>query len=262
MNRKITSIALMLLAVLLVGQTIAFGQTTINQTTLSTAITDTGTTTLVTLASLGSGSTAVVPTNILFMDGEADTVIATPSTSTSLSGTTVRVTRHTLATPGQTHAANTYVYYGPSQAFVSGRAGVQFYQGSCTSSQYQYLPVIDVINTTIGQCANSTWHWLRLNTQTTYTHAYTPITNANYTALPTDEIIGYTSLQGGKTVTLPSAVGLAGKTFVIEDESGSAGTGTATITINGLNGGNTTGTITTGYGNVIVRSNGTIWIKG
>lgn len=255
---KSFKIALLLVVALLAGQA-AFAQTTINSTTLSTAITDTGATTGIVVASIGSGATAVLAGQVLFIDGEAMTVRTTPTT------TTVTVNRHTQATRGQTHASGAIVYYGNGQAFVSGTSGVQFYQGSCTASANLYLPLIDTVNGTVGNCLDSRWSWTRLSAPAAATYPLHPVVNAAYTAKLTDYFIGYTSLGAAYTITLPAPTGLAGKVYIIKNLS-AIGTNTIWVygntTINGSGGsiavyGVSGTTVTTGTLKVV--SSGSDW---
>jgi hypothetical protein len=257
--KKITIVLLVLAA--FVGITApapAQAQVTINSTTLNAAITDTSNTVVISLASIGSGATAVVASNIIFVDGEAMIVKTTPTVNTSVS-----VSRHQGSTPGQTHLTGAFVYYGPPGAFVSGKTGTQFYSGSCTASNNLFLPVIDIVNGTIGNCQDSIWKWFRLATQTATAAIRHPVVNVAYTALVTDYIIAYTSVSATRAVTLPTATGLAGKVFIIKDESGSAtATGTKTITIVGTVDGTSNPTaINTAYGVYRIYSDGTNWFS-
>lgn len=90
----------------------------------------------------------------------------------------------------------------------------------------------------------------------------TAIADVNYTVNATDFIVAYTSLTVSRTVILPTAVGIIGRTYIIKDESGAA-SGTVTITID-PNGSETidgaaTRTITTAYGAIEIYSNGVNW---
>lgn len=192
----------------------AEAQTTINSTTLNVAITDTNATNLISLASIGSGATAVVAGNVIYVDGEAMTVRTTPTSASQVS-----VVRHQLSTPGQTHAVNSYVLYGPSQAFVSGKFGVPFYGGSCTASNYLFSPVIDVINGLVGKCQDSNWQWYTISPQISGGRPHKIVSDAAYTAAVTDEIIGYTFISAQRTVTIPAATGLLGKVYIIKHEN-------------------------------------------
>ncbi len=210
--KKILSILLVLGAVL-VGLP-AFAQTTINSTTLSTAITNTNDTAVIALASIGSGATAVVAGQILFVDGEAMVVRTTPTAAANVS-----VNRHTNSTRGQTHASGAIVYYGNAQAFVSGQAGVQYFEGSCTSTAQLYLPIIDTVNGAIGNCLDSRWGWFKLSAPEFANVPFHAVSSAAYTAKITDVVIGYTGLAAAYTVTLPAATGLAGKVYIVKNMS-------------------------------------------
>ena len=89
----------------------------------------------------------------------------------------------------------------------------------------------------------------------------TTVNDTNYLISSTDYIVGYRTLTGTRTATLPTAVNASGQVYVIKDEAGAAATfnivvsGQAGQLINGTN----TNTISTDYGSVSVYSNGTNW---
>lgn len=209
--KKVFAIAMLLAGLLSVQPALA--QTTINATTLGAAITDVGDTGIINLVSIGSGATAVLANQTLFIDGEAMRVQVTPTAAAR-----VQVARHTNGTRGQTHVIGSIVYYGPNQAFVSGTSGVQFYQGSCTSSNYLYLPVIDTVNATIGNCLDSRWSWTKITAPAGISVPHHAVTGA-YTVKITDYIIGFSALAAAATVTLPAADGLPGKVYIVRNES-------------------------------------------
>lgn len=88
------------------------------------------------------------------------------------------------------------------------------------------------------------------------------VADANYTILNANRLIAYTTLTAGRTITLPTAVGIAGQQFVIKDESGSANSFNITVattsaqTIDGA----ATKVISTSYGVLRLYSNGTNWL--
>jgi len=90
----------------------------------------------------------------------------------------------------------------------------------------------------------------------------TTVANTNYTALASDDTITYTSLSAGRTVNLPTAVGLKGKIFVVKDGAGSAGANNITIDPNGAEtiDGAATKAITTNYGSLRFYSTGSAWL--
>src|SRR5438128_2357015 len=58
-------------------------------------------------------------------------------------------------------------------------------------------------------------------------------TATTYTALTTDVYIGVTSTASARTINLPAAATCgAGKTYIVKDESGAAGTNNITIDAN------------------------------
>lgn len=236
-------------------------QATVNSTTLSTAITtptpNTGPATAVTVASLGSGSTAIAVGNILFMDGEAMIVTVVPT-----SGTTLTVRRAQLSTNAQTHPASALIYYGLPQYFSSGVPGRQLYGGSCVSANQAANPTIDTVNRTFWNCdpISLIWGSWQLSAPFGATLNYHGVANVAYTVKPWDDIVGITSLTTGVVLTFPAATGLKGKVVMIKDETGRAGTGLNTIQVSITpNGGSTSAQITTGFGSLKLYSNGTSW---
>lgn len=242
-------------------------QATVNSTTLSTAITtptpNTGPATSVTVASLGSGSTAIAVGNVLFIDGEAMIVTVIPT-----SGTTVTVRRAQLSTNAQTHPANALIYYGLPQYFASGVPGRQLYGGTCVAANQLANPVIDTVNRTFWNCdpISLIWGSWQLSAPFGTTLNYHGVLNVAYTVKPWDDIVAVTSMGNAAgtgsmvTLTLPSATGLKGKVLMFKDETGLPGTNLNTILLSiNPNSGNTSGKILTGYGTLRLYSNGTSW---
>lgn len=86
--------------------------------------------------------------------------------------------------------------------------------------------------------------------------------SGNYTLAYDDYYIGVTSLATAPTITLPKpSIAGIGKSFVIKDETGGAGSTTITISqfATDLIDGAATKTITTNYGSVKVLTNGKDW---
>ena len=236
-------------------------QATVNSTTLSTAITtptpNTGPGNLVTVASLGSGSTAIAVGNVLFMDGEAMIVTVIPT-----SGSTLTVRRAQLSTNAQTHPANALIYYGLPQYFSSGVPGRQLYGGTCVAANQAANPTIDTVNRTFWNCdpISLIWGSFQLSTPLGETLNYHGVANVAYTIKPWDDIVAVTSLTTGVLLTLPSATGLRGKVVQIKDETGRTGTGNNTINISvSPNSSNVSSQLLTGFGTLRLYSNGTNW---
>jgi hypothetical protein len=97
---------------------------------------------------------------------------------------------------------------------------------------------------------------------TAYDKKVTSVKDVPYTVHQNEGIIVYTSLTTGRTVTLPSAVGIRGKEYIIKDGTGTAGANNITIdgagaeTIDGA----LTKVISTNWGSVRIKSNGIGWI--
>jgi hypothetical protein len=86
--------------------------------------------------------------------------------------------------------------------------------------------------------------------------------DANYTATANDSVIlGDTFATVGFTVTLPTAVGIAGRAYTIKDHGGNAASESITIDGNGSEtiDGSLTKVINNAYGEYTVVSNGTNW---
>jgi hypothetical protein len=89
----------------------------------------------------------------------------------------------------------------------------------------------------------------------------TPVASTNYTVLPTDRIVAFTSLNSSCTVSLPTASSYpTGARLMVIDESGACST-TNTITIipngtNTINGVNGSIVLNTAYGHATLESNG------
>lgn len=257
----------LLFAVLLAFVSVpAFAQTATNRTSLAAAVAN-GTTTTLTLTSTSGVTTPSATQNVgLFVDGEFMRVIAIPTSGV------VTVLRGQSGTIAQAHPSGTQVWTGPmgpnnTPFFNAGNwgagpnvAAAVRGNGSCTSTNVQYLPQIDVQFGILYDCdaTSGTWRGYRLRQQMSFAVPYHGVVNAAYSALMNDEVIGYTSLSATRLVTLPSASGIAGKVYIVRDETGNAGTGAVTIQlVNQVLG--STGLITTGYGSIKVSSNGTNW---
>ena len=81
--------------------------------------------------------------------------------------------------------------------------------------------------------------------------------SASYTVLTTDYIIAVTSTAASRTITLPSSH-IAGKIYIVKDESGGANTNNITVSGNGSNiDGTSTKVINTAYGYYNIYDNGT-----
>src|SRR5439155_17228916 len=216
-----------------------FSQTATTQTITSAAMTATQTT--ITVAS-STGFTASSGTQSYnaWVDGELLKILSQVGTST-----TWNVTRGLSPTRGVGHPTASLVFVGPAVATGPFVMQDPFPGTSCTPTNFQYLPLINVRNSTLWNCISTTvsgglaatgggngsrWNGVSLTKNTT-THPTTVIADANYTALLADEFIIFNKLSTGRTVTLPAVTGIEGKVFVIANPT----TNTSTITIQGSN---------------------------
>lgn len=90
----------------------------------------------------------------------------------------------------------------------------------------------------------------------------TTIADTTYTITQNDYIIEYTSLTTGRTVTLPTAVGITGQEYIIKDGTGGAATNNITIATTSAQtiDGSSTKVINSNYGVVRLYSNGANWL--
>ena len=86
-------------------------------------------------------------------------------------------------------------------------------------------------------------------------------TAVGMTAATTDYLIGVTSTAAARTITLPTAVGSAGKTYIVKDESGAASVNNITLATTGGQtiDGAATIAIAANYGVARVYSDGANW---
>lgn len=222
----------------------AFAQSATTQTTLSTAlITPTATTPPTNSVTLASG-TGVIVGSWLVIDSELMQV-------TGIGGTpTFTVNRSGQGgTSVTTHAAGAIVWMvlpSASQTLTTVDPS-----GSCTASNYQYLPLINAATGTAWYCnaingAASEWggydnapHYSPKQVFTAVASASATAQNA-YTVKVTDSIVVLTTTGTGSgalaaassTWTLPSHLGLQGKVLILKDGSGGI-TGTTFIALSG-----------------------------
>lgn len=227
------------LALVLLAAVSANAQTALTTTTLSSAVTDTTgqqwfLTSLTGVTAPGTGAALT----FLYVDGEAVSVRAINTNATSAT-----VSRGALGTRAATHSTNAIVYVIPAVAAQTNLQTVD-YSGTCTATNYQYLPIINVRNGNIWYCQTTTSGsiWQAANfTPIRENNPRVPVAGVAYTVLPTDTIVALSTISNAvatKTFTLPSHVGLQGKLIVVMDESGGLSATTSVIlagTINGTN---------------------------
>ncbi|MDV2504633.1 MAG: hypothetical protein RX318_11865, partial [bacterium] len=95
-----------------------------------------------------------------------------------------------------------------------------------------------------------------------FTLPYVGVTDASYSILTTDRVIGV-NRAGAVTVTLPSAGAVAGRTYIVKDESGAAGTNNITVATEGSEtiDGSATDVIDYDYDSRGYFSDGTNWFR-
>lgn len=101
-----------------------------------------------------------------------------------------------------------------------------------------------------------------LDVQTSQGLKRTPVADVNYTVLDTDYLAAYTSITAARVVSLPTAVGRAGRIVWVKDESGAASVvNTITIDPSGAQtiDGAATIAIVTPYGRASLYSDGANW---
>lgn len=154
------------MAVVAVFASPAFAQIAIDSTTLSANMT--ATQQFVTIGSVTCTTCGTVPTSnyIVYVDNEAMCVTGAYGNSTS---TTLPVTRGCLGTVAAAHrtskiGVNTVVFFGPSVRFHQGSVSFPGSGdpplGTCTRSDNQYLPWINVSNGVEWVCDNVNWRAL------------------------------------------------------------------------------------------------------
>lgn len=128
MKTTLKTLSLILLVVLLGA--FASAQTSLTQTTLSSALTSSAT-----IVRVASATGITAGTTLLYVDKEAMFV-------NSISGTVVGVTRGSAGTKAFAHVSGAMVLSGPPPAFVSYEPS-----GACTNGQglFLYSPVINVV---------------------------------------------------------------------------------------------------------------------
>lgn len=87
-------------------------------------------------------------------------------------------------------------------------------------------------------------------------------TAISYSVLTTDQLVAVTDTSAARTITLPTAVGVTGKMYMIKDESGAAATNNITIATTSSQkiDGASTRVINTNYGFMSVYSDGANWL--
>ena len=277
---RILALAVVLLLVPVIP---GLAQTTTVRTSIAVAITDTSGNTFTVRSATGITASTAGDQRFVYVDGEQMQV-------RTVSGTTLTVIRGVNGR-ASTHVLDTPLYYGGAANYDSstgntgnpGGSGVFLANipvGRCTRASNTNLPVIHPQSGTFYDCIlqpsaatgittqRTTHVWTALNLiPATFNRPYKKLRpeEDTYTALVTDEIIGYNTNVAG-TISLPSATGLIGKVYRIQGEI----TGSATITIqalssvgqtiNGASSMNIQGNATsTNFEGIMIYSDGTNW---
>jgi hypothetical protein len=150
---------------LLLGSTLpAMGQTVLTNTTLSSAVADSKTQTIVVASATGinvptpvTGNTSFTAQTrtVLFVDREAMDV-------SGVNGTTITVKRGTNSTSGAPHASGAAVFVLPANlmTFIGGGMvdnSPSFPQGSCTRGNELVLPRIQLTTGLFSDCIGGQW---------------------------------------------------------------------------------------------------------
>lgn len=259
---KFTLIAILALALL---PAIGHAQTATYNTTLSAAV-NTTQQNITVAATTNFPSTGASPAWDMYCDGEL-MQINSVNTTTKVIGVTrgLSPTKSGNVPYTGTHPSGAICWFG-----VPGNSGPFMMAQSpipgmaCVATNYAFLPQIVAATADLVDCTGSRWNmW---NPLTGVRNGYTAKT-ADYTALLTDFIIGYTTLTGGaKTVTLPVPnVGMRGKVYIIKNESTIATNSIwiyGNTTLNGSAGSVAiygTGTAGITGGSLSVYTNGSAW---
>lgn len=147
--KHLPKVSLLLLGVLWLGPSAVYAQQTIDNTTLSAAMSDTART--LTLAATTCTTCTFGPDILIYVDQEAMRV-----TGQYVSGSTVPVTRGTDGTRAKVgnHASGAVVLYGPADRFKA----VDPTPGACTRSSQQWLPWMNISNGLSWSCDNVNWY--------------------------------------------------------------------------------------------------------
>lgn len=143
----------------------AFAQTYNTTTTLTNAITDRVCSNRTITVGSTTGWTAGMQA---YMDSELFIINSVPSSTTAV------VQRCVSSTPPELHSASSVIFWGPSSMFAirdTDNQGRKLF-GACTASDYQYLPIINVLTGDIYICRafgtsapNTSAQWTVTNNQ-------------------------------------------------------------------------------------------------
>lgn len=126
----------------------AHAQTILTQTTLSATVTSTGARNVVVAS--GAGITAGVTD--IYVNRELAAVTGCSPACPSSSATTLTLQRAASGTAAGTHASGDLVFVGPPSAFPTNPRVTWPTDGSCTRSNFAYLPAINVSTGIIADC--------------------------------------------------------------------------------------------------------------
>src|SRR6185312_3828776 len=199
---------------LLLASSLAFGQTSLTETTLSGAITSSAT-----LVTLGSITGIVANQTVLFVEdgtggaqksGEAMFVVSVPAT-----GTTVGVQRGFDQTIPNGHITGAPVIYGPANAFNELEPS-----GACTPTNLLYTPYINLKTGNQWLCSSVTNSWVpgffNVDSPLGVTAAVASVAGATNPSGPLFHVTGTNAITAWGSSTTVGMVGGAGsKTDVV-----------------------------------------------
>lgn len=269
MKNKIISLFVSALLAVLVFTPAAQAQTATARTALSAAVTNTTATTFQLLAVSGITTPTATAPIFGYVDQELVQILSINTTAL-----TINVLRGQGGTFASTHLNGATFFSGPSSGNNAGVFINSDMQGSCTRTNWIYLPVINPKDGNIFDCilspttqtgaAATTSEWVAFNAQPigrARPYKKLAVTVTTYTLLPSDEIVGYNTNVNG-TITIPALTGFIGKIYTIQSEN----TGVPTITIATSSGQTINGAASitmpgtgTAYGQVQIYSDGRNW---
>lgn len=250
LRSRVTPMLMALAAILTLIAVPILGQTTVNSTTLSAAVTS-RTQQVIPLTSVST----VAAGDVLYVDREA--MLVQSVNTTAVNATATRGYAGTRADP---HASGSAVWTGPPRRFYSSDVF-----GVCTATAESFLPHIVLPSGNVFQCSNSEWVRYRDNGYRSF-NAGRNDGGTTYTAAGALTVQPGLSFINGTTLAMTivnPTIEQNGLVMIIMATNASAHTVTYTA---GFNGGTTARDVATfaaavGNNLVIVAFNGVWWVQ-